>query len=169
MNGCVPYIQATQITSSSASTTRDQRAEYQLTSSNMKTPPFRQNGRPSAQHTVQTAKTVAMTCLLVVGHWSMIAEVTASVIPNCVSSPSVRIMVKKRKDHKGANGNSAKAAGYAINVRPGPELTTSPTGTPKLCAMKPTMEKITKPEKTEVAQLETLTTRASRRQLLENL
>ena len=46
---------------------------------------------------------------------------------------------------------------------------TSGTATPISCAMKPTIEKITKPENIEVEQLATLTRRESRRQLLSNL
>ena len=56
--------------------------------------------------------------------------------------------------------------GWLVVIQTGPDETTSPTGTPSFCAMKPRKEKITNPAKNEVEQLMQLTMMASFRQLL---
>lgn len=62
-------------------------------------------------------------------------------------------MKKKSSDHSGEMGSSVRASGYATKARPGPWSATSDTGTFRWWAMKPRMEKMTKPAYTLVAQL----------------
>ena len=74
-----------------------------------------------------------------------------------------------RNDHRGGIGIFETASGYATNANAGPLLTISSTSLPDISAMKPRIEKITKPAKTDVPQLINETRRASLWQLLLNL
>ncbi|TNN74452.1 hypothetical protein EYF80_015232 [Liparis tanakae] len=79
---------------------------------------------------------------------STTAVTSVSSRQNCGSrSPSRMSMKKNSRDQSGEMGSSATKA------RPGPWSATSDTGTSRLCAMKPKMEKMTKPAYTLVAQL----------------
>ena len=91
----------------------------------------------------------------------MIAVVMVSVKVNIESNPRVRSMQKKRNDHKGGTGMLEMASGYATNARAGPLFTISLTSTLFNSAIKPRIEKMTKPAKTEVPQLMNETSKAS--------
>ena len=84
-----------------------------------------------------------------------------SVKVNIESKPRVRSIQKKRNDHNGGIGMFDMASGYATNAKAGPLCTMSFTSTPFSSAIKPRMEKMTKPAKTDVPQLMNETSRAS--------
>lgn len=75
-------------------------------------------------------------------------------LPTCDAKPMLMSMTKKRTDHSCGRGRRDTAAGYTMKAKPEPEEATSFTSTPSSCARKPRMLKMTKPEKTEVEQLE---------------
>ena len=106
-----PSPHVMRMTSNSPRTSRETKAENVLKNSNTRMPPCRVNGMPQPQHMEQTIRTTSHIFFLVVGHWSMIAVVTASVMTNCESRPKVRIIEKKRKDQRGDRGSVARAAG----------------------------------------------------------
>lgn len=102
------------------------------------------------------------------GHWSMTAVQMASIPPNCEPMPSMNIIKKKSIAHKRGIGINSTASGYAMNARPGPDCTTSPTGTFRLCAIKPITENTAKPAKIAVNTFVADTINASIWQLLRN-
>ena len=95
-------------------------------------------------------------------NWSKMAVVKVSTMVNILSNPKVKIIKKNRNDiNGGCQGKSEMASGKAMKAKEGPLETTSLTSTPLLWAMKPRMEKTTKPAKTEVKQLPKATMKAS--------
>lgn len=69
----------------------------------------------------------------------------ASMPPNCDPMPRINIIKKNSMAHKCGNGIKSTASGYAINARPGPDCTTSATGTSILCAINPSIANTAKP------------------------
>lgn len=107
-------------------------------------------------------------CSLKCGHWSMTAVQMASIPPNCEPMPSMSIIKKNRIAHKCGIGIRSTASGYAMKAKPGPDWTTSATGTFRLCAIKPIIEKTAKPAKIAVKTFVADTTNVSMWQLCLN-